>query len=67
MKSSIIYLAYEKCLNIFQFLWQKLSHQKHILTKLEKEDMIMAKVIQENDKAENLNLEDAIAYYQTLN
>lgn len=43
-----------------------MSHQKYIITKSEKEDIIIAKLIQENDEAENLNIEDAIVYYRSL-
>ena len=40
--------------------------ETQFLSQSAKEDIAMMKAIHENDPAENLNLEDALAYYQTL-
>jgi len=66
MESIVIHSNNKKDLNLLQTIAQKMGFKTHILTESEKEDMVMAKAIQENDPAENLNLEDAVAYYQTL-
>ena len=41
--------------------------QTQLLTQSEQEDRVLLIKIQENDPTENLNLEGAIAYYQSLN
>jgi len=66
MESIVIHSNNKKDLNLLQTIAKKMGFKTHILTESEKEDMVMAKAIQENDPAENLNLEDAVAYYQTL-
>ncbi len=66
MESIIIYSSNKKDLDLFQYLAQKMGLETQVLSPAEKEDLAMMKAIHENDPAENLNLEDAIAYYQTL-
>lgn len=66
MESIIIYSSNKKDLDLFQHLAQKMGLETQVLSPSEKEGLAMMKAIHENDPAENLNLEDAVAYYQTL-
>ena len=42
-------------------------NQTQVLTQGEQEDRVLLTKMQESDSTENLSLEDAIAYYQSLN
>ncbi|MVN22122.1 hypothetical protein [Mucilaginibacter arboris] len=66
MESIVIHPNNKKDLDLLQYLAQKMGLETHILTESEKEDFALMKAMQENDPAENLSLEDATAYYQTL-
>ncbi|MGI4021535.1 MAG: hypothetical protein ACRYFA_08525 [Janthinobacterium lividum] len=66
MESIIIHSSNKKDLDLLQYLAEKMGLKTQVLNQSEKEDIVMMKVIQENDPTENLNLEDAVAYYQTL-
>lgn len=66
MESIIIHSSNKKDLDLLQSLAQKMGLEAQVLSQSAKEDIAMMKAIQENDPAENLNLEDALAYYQTL-
>lgn len=67
MESIVIHPNNKKDLDLLQYLAQKMGLETQILSQSEKEDIALMKAIHENDPAENLNLEDAVAYYQTLN
>lgn len=66
MESIITHSSNKKDLDLLQYLAEKMGLETQILNQSEKEDIAMMKAIHENDPAENLNLEDALAYYQTL-
>jgi len=66
MESIIIHSSNKKDLDLLQYLAQKMGLETQVLSQSAKEDIAMMKAIHENDLAENLNLEDALAYYQTL-
>ncbi len=66
MESIIIHSSNKKDLDLLRSLAQKMGLETQILSQPEKEDIALMKAIQENNPAENLNLEDAVAYYQTL-
>ncbi len=66
MESIIIHSNNKKDLDLLQSLAQKMGLETQVLSQSVKEDIAMMKAIDENDPAENLNLEDALTYYQTL-
>ncbi|RYE21231.1 MAG: hypothetical protein EOP42_26200 [Sphingobacteriaceae bacterium] len=66
MESIIIHSSNKKDLDLLQYLAQEMGLETQILSSFVKEDIALMKAIQENDPAENLNVEDALAYYQTL-
>lgn len=66
MESIIIHSSNKKDLDLLQYLAQKMGLETEVLNQSAKEDIAMIKAIHENDPADNLNLEDALAYYQTL-
>ncbi len=66
MESIIIHSSNKKDLDLLQSLAQKMGLETQVLSQSAKKDIAMMKAIDENDPAENLNLEDALTYYQTL-
>ncbi len=66
MESIIIHSSNKKDLDLLQYLAQKMGLETQVLSSSVKEDIALMKAIQENDPAENVNIEDAVAYYQTL-
>lgn len=66
MDSIVIHPNNKKDLDLLQYLAQKMGLETQVLSQSKKEDIALMKAIHENDAAENLNLEDAVAYYQTL-
>ncbi len=67
MESIIIHSNSKKDLNLLQQLAEKMGLEAHLLTRAEKENLAFAKCIQANNPAENLMMEDAVAYYNKLN
>ena len=66
MGSIIIHTSDPKDLTLFQLLALKMGLKAQILTESDKEDFVLAKAIEENDPQDHLILEDAIAYYKSL-
>jgi len=67
MASIIIHTNSQKDLSLLQELAQKMGFTSEVLDDSSKEDFALAKAIQENDSNDQLKLEDAKAYYQSLN
>jgi hypothetical protein len=66
MGSIIIHTSKPKDLAFLQQLALKMGLDAQILTDSEKEDFVLAKAIEENDPADQLKMEEAIAYYRNL-
>ncbi|WP_419801287.1 hypothetical protein [Mucilaginibacter sp.] len=66
MESIVIHPNNKKDLDLLQYLAQKMGLKTQILNQSEKEDIAMMKAIHENDPTENLTIENAVAYYRTL-
>jgi len=66
MDSIIIHTNDPKDLTLLQLLALKMGLTAQILTEADKEDLVLAKAIEENDPQDYLILEDAISYYKSL-
>lgn len=64
--SIIIHTNNLKDLSFLQELAHKMGLQSEILTDVDKEDLALAQAIQENDPADQLKVEEAMAYYESL-
>lgn len=66
MASIIIHTNNQKDLSMLQQLALKLGLKAEVLSGSDKEDLILAKAIEENDATDTMKLEEAMAYYQSL-
>ncbi|HYK77425.1 MAG TPA: hypothetical protein VEV16_10635 [Daejeonella sp.] len=66
MGSIIIHTSSLKDLSLLQELAHKMGLQSEILTDADKEDLVLAQAIEENDPAEQLKVEEAMAFYESL-
>ena len=66
MESIIIHSDSKKDLSLLQQLAEKMGLKTHVLTQSEKEDIAIAKAINENRPSETLLKEDAMKYYDKL-
>lgn len=66
MESILIHTENSEELNLIKQIAQKMGFKSEILSNSDKEDLGLAKAIEENSGAESLSLNDAITYYQSL-
>ena len=66
MASIIIHTNNQKDLSLLKELANKMGFKAQVLTASDKEDLILAKAIEENDPADQLKLEEAKLFYQSL-
>lgn len=65
--SIIIHTSNDKELFILQELAKKMGVKAQVLSKEHKEDLGLAEAISQNNPIDNLQLNEAIEYYHTLN
>ena len=66
MESILIHTDNKEELKLIKAIASKMGFKSEILSKSDKEDIGLAYAIEENNPSENLSLQEAIEYYNTL-